>query len=210
MDTMNNYSSAGGMINSSIPSLSSPSPNLPPHLKTEPSALPPSSRSEDMLGLDMKPGPLGKWKEETENNGMNFPDMKPGPLGKWKDEAENNGMHSPDWHGSGGFMGPNHHQHLGSSNSIPLPTSSSSPSSHQHLPPMLPCNNSTAMSASSSLPPLCAGCRLRIVDKFYLCAVEAKWHTACLKCAECGVELENQLSCFERDGQIYCKDDYVR
>ena len=67
-----------------------------------------------------------------------------------------------------------------------------------------------APSPPSPTPPLCAGCRLRIVDKFYLCAVESKWHTSCLKCAECGVELENQTSCFERDGQMYCKDDYVR
>ena len=59
-------------------------------------------------------------------------------------------------------------------------------------------------------PPLCAGCRLRIIDKFYLCAVEAKWHSTCLKCSDCGVELANQLSCFERDGNIYCKDDYIR
>ena len=59
-------------------------------------------------------------------------------------------------------------------------------------------------------PPLCAGCRLRIIDKFYLCAVEAKWHSQCLKCSDCGVELANQLSCFERDGNIYCKEDYIR
>jgi hypothetical protein len=59
-------------------------------------------------------------------------------------------------------------------------------------------------------PPLCAGCRLRIVDKFYLCAVERKWHSSCLKCAECGVELESQLSCYERNGHIFCKDDYLR
>ena len=51
--------------------------------------------------------------------------------------------------------------------------------------------------------PLCAGCRLRIVDKFYLCAVERKWHSACLKCAECGSELENEASCFEKEGNIY-------
>lgn len=59
-------------------------------------------------------------------------------------------------------------------------------------------------------PPLCAGCRIRITDKFYLCAVERKWHSSCLKCNECGSELENEASCFEREGQIYCKDDYLR
>ena len=58
--------------------------------------------------------------------------------------------------------------------------------------------------------PLCAGCRLRIVDKFYLCAVERKWHSACLKCVECGSELENEASCFEKEGHIYCRDDYLK
>ena len=59
-------------------------------------------------------------------------------------------------------------------------------------------------------PPLCAGCRIRITDKYYLCAVEKKWHASCLKCAECGAELENEASCFEKDGQIYCREDYQR
>ena len=51
---------------------------------------------------------------------------------------------------------------------------------------------------------------MRIVDKFYLSAVERKWHASCLKCAECGVELEGQLSCYERNGHIFCKEDYLR
>ena len=50
----------------------------------------------------------------------------------------------------------------------------------------------------------------RIVDKFYLCAVERKWHSSCLKCVECGAELENEASCFEKEGHIYCRDDYLR
>ncbi|TRY63386.1 hypothetical protein TCAL_11716 [Tigriopus californicus] len=58
--------------------------------------------------------------------------------------------------------------------------------------------------------PLCAGCRLRIMDKFFLSAVEGKWHSSCLKCAECDVELETQSSCFEREGLIFCKRDYLR
>ena len=59
-------------------------------------------------------------------------------------------------------------------------------------------------------PPLCAGCNLRIVDKFYLSAVDSKWHVNCLKCSECGMELESQVSCYERDGLILCKEDYLR
>ena len=139
-----------------------------------------SSRPESLPCMDIKP--------------MNLDlDLKSRP----------DGVSPSDWHNPASFMGPgnpfNHH-----SNSIPLPVSSSSATLQQPLPPQ-------EMSTSAALqPPLCAGCRLRIVDKFYLCAVESKWHTACLKCVECGVELENQSSCFERDGQIYCKEDYVR
>ena len=59
-------------------------------------------------------------------------------------------------------------------------------------------------------PPLCAGCHLRIVDKYFLSALDSKWHTSCLKCSECGMELESQISCYERDGLILCKEDYNR
>ena len=62
----------------------------------------------------------------------------------------------------------------------------------------------------SNGPPLCAGCHLRIVDKFFLSALNLKWHTSCLKCSECGMELESQISCYERDGLILCKQDYHR
>ena len=86
----------------------------------------------------------------------------------------------------------------------PLPSSECWPP-----PPTGPPVTSEA-NESTSVPPLCAGCRLRIEDKFYLSAVDVKWHSACLKCAECGVELETQSSCFEKDGHIYCKDDYRR
>jgi len=68
----------------------------------------------------------------------------------------------------------------------------------------------TASEGDGQDPPLCAGCRIRITDKFYLCAVERKWHSSCLKCSECGAELENEASCFEREGHIYCRDDYLR
>ena len=195
---MNSFSTQG-MVNSSIPSLPSPPPNLTTqHLKSEPYNLPPASRpSEDTLGVDLKSGPYPK-DEKMEN--------------RWKEEIGSNGMTSPEWHGSAGFMGSNVH-HFGSNNSVPLPPSSCSPDSHPHSHPSVtfPCNNDPiAMSESSAPLPLCAGCSLRIVDKFYLSAVEAKWHTACLKCSECGVELESQNSCFEKNGQIYCKDDYVR
>ena len=73
------------------------------------------------------------------------------------------------------------------------------------------------VAGSPSPHPLCAGCQLRIVDPFYLCARERslasnnvvpqqKWHSQCLKCVECGVSLEDQASCFEKNGNIFCKE----
>ena len=59
-------------------------------------------------------------------------------------------------------------------------------------------------------PPVCGGCRLRIVDKFFLCAIDLKWHSHCLKCSQCGVPLEQQMSCFRHEGRLYCKDDYAK
>lgn len=56
----------------------------------------------------------------------------------------------------------------------------------------------------------CAGCGDRIQDRFYLLAVDRQWHAACLKCCECKLPLDSDLTCFARDGNIYCKEDYYR
>ena len=79
-------------------------------------------------------------------------------------------------------------------------------------PPMLQTNASNIVNDNSSeiAAAVCAGCNLRIVDKFYLNALDSKWHTSCLKCSECGMELESQISCYERDGLILCREDYLR
>lgn len=47
-------------------------------------------------------------------------------------------------------------------------------------------------------------------DRFYLSAVERKWHATCLQCCICRQTLEGANSCFSRDGNIYCKTDYYR
>lgn len=57
---------------------------------------------------------------------------------------------------------------------------------------------------------LCAGCGGKISDRYYLLAVDKQWHMRCLKCCECKLNLESELTCFSKDGSIYCKDDYYR
>ncbi|XP_015920236.1 LIM/homeobox protein Lhx9 [Parasteatoda tepidariorum] len=56
----------------------------------------------------------------------------------------------------------------------------------------------------------CAGCGRHIVDRYYLNAVDLQWHVYCLKCHKCKAQLDEELSCFWKDGHIYCKEDYYR
>ncbi|XP_066998486.2 LIM/homeobox protein Lhx9-like [Anabrus simplex] len=62
----------------------------------------------------------------------------------------------------------------------------------------------------SGEPVVCGGCGGRITDRYYLLAVDRQWHSACLKCCECKLPLDSELTCFARDGNIYCKEDYYR
>jgi len=121
-----------------------------------------------------------------------------------------------------GHPGPGHpaHIHQGLGDGSLLPSKPCYGGEEPHLPhppylehPLLALPTKTEIEQrepGDSEAPLCAGCTLRITDKFYLCAVEQKWHSSCLKCYECGSELENEASCFERAKKIYCRDDYLR
>ena len=57
----------------------------------------------------------------------------------------------------------------------------------------------------------CAGCGGKIIDRFLLHAVDRFWHTGCLKCSCCSVQLGDiGHSCFSKAGMILCKKDYLR
>ncbi|XP_071491485.1 LIM/homeobox protein Lhx2-like [Diadema antillarum] len=64
--------------------------------------------------------------------------------------------------------------------------------------------------AAAGSPAVCAGCGGRITDRFYLLAADRQWHTQCLQCCECKQQLDTELSCFAKEGNIYCKDDYLK
>ncbi|CAG9763414.1 unnamed protein product [Ceutorhynchus assimilis] len=74
--------------------------------------------------------------------------------------------------------------------------------------PTSPCSSMGGSSLGEASS--CAGCGTRIHDRFYLLAVDRQWHACCLKCCECKVPLDTELTCFARDGNIYCKEDYYR
>uniref|UniRef100_H3B145 LIM/homeobox protein Lhx9 n=1 Tax=Latimeria chalumnae TaxID=7897 RepID=H3B145_LATCH len=56
----------------------------------------------------------------------------------------------------------------------------------------------------------CAGCRGRIFDRYFLFVMDKQWHSRCLRCCVCQAALESEITCFCKDGEIYCKDDYYR
>ncbi|KAJ1134638.1 hypothetical protein NDU88_001089 [Pleurodeles waltl] len=56
----------------------------------------------------------------------------------------------------------------------------------------------------------CAGCGAHICDRYFLFAVDRHWHLSCLKCCMCQLPLGSELTCFSKDGGIYCKTDYYR
>ena len=56
----------------------------------------------------------------------------------------------------------------------------------------------------------CGACGLVIAERWYLKAADRPWHCACLRCCHCRVALAGELTCFARDGNIYCKEDYYR
>lgn len=63
----------------------------------------------------------------------------------------------------------------------------------------------------SALPteiPQCAGCNQHILDKFILKVLDRHWHSSCLKCADCQMQLADR--CFSRAGSVYCKEDFFK
>ncbi|GIX82369.1 hypothetical protein CEXT_613831 [Caerostris extrusa] len=72
------------------------------------------------------------------------------------------------------------------------------------------CGGGTTPQVDKGMPVRCAGCGGGISDRYYLLAVDRQWHASCLTCCQCKVQLDTELTCFSRDGRIYCKEDYYR
>ncbi|CAG0915697.1 unnamed protein product [Notodromas monacha] len=54
----------------------------------------------------------------------------------------------------------------------------------------------------------CAGCEKPILDRFIFSVLDRAWHSACVRCCDCGVALSDR--CFSRGGQLFCRDDFFR
>ena len=58
---------------------------------------------------------------------------------------------------------------------------------------------------------LCIGCGLLIKDQYiYKVLPDMQWHESCLKCSECDCKLEENSTCFVKNGKAFCKTDYAK
>ena len=57
---------------------------------------------------------------------------------------------------------------------------------------------------------LCFGCGLVIQEKFILSVGDNSWHSHCLRCSSCNMELLYDTSCFIREDKVFCKTDFTR
>lgn len=72
-------------------------------------------------------------------------------------------------------------------------------------------STSTSGAINNGTGSLCVGCGSPIQDQYILrVAPDLEWHASCLKCVECGVLLDENCTCFVRDGKTFCRRDYVR
>lgn len=56
----------------------------------------------------------------------------------------------------------------------------------------------------------CKACDNVIADRYLLEVAGHSWHDSCLRCCVCLSVLDEQKTCFIRDKQIYCRQDYMK
>lgn len=129
--------------------------------------------------------------------------------------------HHHDFHHDQPPSHRHHHHHAVVGYGSPEPSSSSSPpgimssyGAYGSSPPPPPTPAATDMlvrpKQEVSEVNLCDGCGQKILDRYYLFAVDKRWHATCLQCSQCARTLATEIKCFYRDGNIYCKTDYQR
>ncbi|KAL3870693.1 hypothetical protein ACJMK2_038737 [Sinanodonta woodiana] len=57
---------------------------------------------------------------------------------------------------------------------------------------------------------ICGACGVKIREKYLLRVDEQSWHLQCLRCCICDSSLEDHKTCYNKEGNFYCKPDYYR
>lgn len=57
---------------------------------------------------------------------------------------------------------------------------------------------------------MCSSCADYINEQTLLSVNSQYWHSKCLRCSQCSIQLENHPTCFIKGDSIYCKNCYNR
>ncbi|CAK9302538.1 unnamed protein product [Gordionus sp. m RMFG-2023] len=60
------------------------------------------------------------------------------------------------------------------------------------------------------MPISCSVCQDFINDKYIYKIDDKICHQSCLKCSHCDSELDNEITCYVKENQLYCKLDYMK
>ena len=72
-------------------------------------------------------------------------------------------------------------------------------------------SRSISFLSDSKSSSICTGCHYPIYDQYLLkVSPDLEWHSHCLKCSECDLQLDESTTCFVLDGKTFCKSDYIR
>lgn len=56
----------------------------------------------------------------------------------------------------------------------------------------------------------CFGCHDNILDKWLFVINNTHWHSYCLRCSSCNVNMNDNNTCFWRDNHLYCRHCYQK
>ncbi|KAH7697351.1 Lhx2 protein, partial [Aphelenchoides avenae] len=72
-------------------------------------------------------------------------------------------------------------------------------------------DNTSTGEKSIFMPPTsaCGACGEQITEKSFLLVGDRSWHTACARCSACEQNLDSFPTCYYKNGQLYCKRDYI-
>ncbi|KAK0425618.1 hypothetical protein QR680_009291 [Steinernema hermaphroditum] len=95
-------------------------------------------------------------------------------------------------------------------NPPPAPEGAAPPAAPEMPPTTTVAPSGDLYDFNKKLVSVCAACQRQITDRFILRVhPNLEFHAACLKCQKCFQSLDEKCTAFVRNGETYCRDDYL-